>query len=108
MMVIYFEKVPKFVKQISHFFGVTCKEISNKIGKFLQILWHSHNTLHNVILRIDREISWKPEKTSKFRPIHSTKRIWTDFHKNEAKKNSKWQIFQNGCFSKSPFLKNFL
>ena len=47
-----------------------------------------------------QEISWKPGKTSKFRPIHSTIQIWTDFHKNEAKKfffeekNSKWPFFK--------------
>ena len=53
-------------------------------------------------------------KTSKFRPIHFTIQIWTDFHKNEAiffffsrKKNSKCPIFQNGRFSKSPILKKF-
>jgi hypothetical protein len=33
-----------------------------------------------------QEISWKPGKTSKFRPIYSTIQIWTDFNKNEAKK----------------------
>ena len=61
-----------------------------------------------------QEISWKPGKTSKFQPIHSTIQIWTDFHKNEAKKvfffgekNSKWPIFQNGRFSKSPILEIF-
>ena len=48
-------------------------------------------------------------KASKFRPIHSTIQIWTDFHENEAKKkeNSKLRIFQNGHFSKSPILKIF-
>ena len=53
-------------------------------------------------------------KTSKFRPIHFTIQIWTDFHENEAKKkfffgekNSKWPIFQNGRFSKSPILEIF-
>ena len=61
-----------------------------------------------------QEISWKPGKTSKFRPIHSTIQIWTDFHENEAKKkkfeekNSKWPIFQNGRFSKSPILEKKL
>jgi hypothetical protein len=51
--------------------------------------------------------------TSKFRPIHFTIQIWTDFHENEAKyfffkkKNSKWPIFQNSRFSKSPNLKKF-
>ena len=60
-----------------------------------------------------QEISWKPGKTSKFGPIHSTIQIWTDFHENEAKKNlkkrnSKWPIFQNGRFSKSPILETFL
>ena len=57
-------------------------------------------------------MSWKPGKTSKFQPIHSTIQIWTDFHENEAKKifffeekNSKWPIFQNGHFSKLPILK---
>ena len=61
-----------------------------------------------------QEISWKPGKTSKFRLIHSTIQIWTDFHKNEAKKkfffeekNSKWPIFQNGRFSKSSILEIF-
>ena len=56
-----------------------------------------------------QEISWKPRKTSKFQPIHSTIQIWTDFHENEAKKkfffeekNSKWPIFQNRHFSKCP------
>ena len=55
------------------------------------------------------------KKTSKFGPIHSTIQIWTDFHESEAKKNiffdeknSKWPIFQNGRFSKSPILKFFL
>ena len=52
---------------------------------------------------------------SKFRPIQFTIRICTDFHENEAKKkfffeekNSKWPIFQNGRFLKSPILKIFL
>ena len=56
----------------------------------------------------------KPGKTSKFQPIHSTIQIWTDFHENEAKKkfllkkkNSKWPIFQNRRFSKSPILEIF-
>ena len=51
---------------------------------------------------------------SKFQPIHSTLQIWIDFHKIEAKKNfflkkknSKWPIFQNGRFSKSPILEIF-
>ena len=35
-----------------------------------------------------QKISWKPGKTSKFGPIHSTIQIWTDFHENEAKKGS--------------------
>ena len=47
-----------------------------------------------------QKISWKPGKTSKFGPIHSTIQIWTDFHENEAKKK-----IQNGRFSKSPFSK---
>ena len=61
-----------------------------------------------------QEISCKLGKTSKFRLIHSTIQIWTDFHKNEAKKKiffeektSKWPIFQNGRFSKSPILEIF-
>ena len=57
---------------------------------------------------------------SKFRPIQFTIRICTDFHENEAKKKffeekifkmadfSKWPIFQNGRFSKSPILEIFL
>ena len=45
---------------------------------------------------------------SNFRPIHSTIQIWTDFHENEAKKNSKWPIFQNGHFSKPPILEIYL
>ena len=49
-----------------------------------------------------QEISWKPGKMSKFRPIHSTIQIWTDFHKNEAKKK-----FKVADFSKSPILKFF-
>ena len=58
-------------------------------------------------------ICWKPGKTSKFWPIQSTIQICTDFHENEAKnfffkkKNSKWSIFQNGRFSKSPILEIF-
>ena len=51
---------------------------------------------------------------SKFQPIQSTIQIRTDFHKNEAKKkfffeekNSKWPIFQNRRFSKSPILEIF-
>ena len=51
---------------------------------------------------------------SKFRPIQFTIRICTDFHENEAKKNffqgkknSKWPIFQNRRFSKSPILEIF-
>ena len=59
-------------------------------------------------------IFWKPEKTSKFQPIHSTMKIWTDFHENKAKKNlfflkknPKWPFFKNGHFSKSPILKKF-
>ena len=63
-------------------------------------------TLYNVILRIAR-------KTSKFRPIYFTIQFWTDFYENEAKKksrkkNSKWPIFQNHRFSKSPILKKIL
>ena len=38
-------------------------------------------TLYNAY----QDISWKPGKMSKFRPIHSTIQIWTDFHENEAK-----------------------
>ena len=65
-----------------------------------------------------QEISWKPGKTSKFRPLHSTIQIWTDFHENEAKKNFflkkkiqngrffKIAIFQNRQFSKL-FRENF-
>ena len=34
--------------------------------------------------------------------------IWTDFHENEKKKKSKWPIFQNGRFSKSPIFEIFL
>ena len=60
-----------------------------------------------------QKISWKPGKISKFQLIHSIIQIWTDFHKNEVKKkfqekNSKWPIFQNGRFSKSPILEMFL
>merc|ERR1712218_264335 len=50
---------------------------------------------------------------SKFRPIHSTIQIWTDFHKNEAKKNFffeekkfKMAVFQNRQVSKF-FRENF-
>ena len=66
-----------------------------------------------------QEISWKPGKTSKFRLIHSTIQIWTDFHKNEAKKKIfflkkkiqngrffKMAVFQNRQFSKF-FRENF-
>ena len=52
---------------------------------------------------------------SKFRPIHSAIQIWTDFHENEARekknfeeKNSKWPIFQNRRFLKSPILETVL
>ena len=33
-------------------------------------------------------IFWKPEKTSKFQPIHSTMKIWNDFHENKEKKKN--------------------
>ena len=53
-----------------------------------------------------QEICWKPGKTSKFRPIHSTIQIWTDFHENEAKKIFlKKKKFKMADFSKSPFFK---
>ena len=71
------------------------------------------NTLYNVILRIARDLL-KPVKTSKFRPIHFTIQIWTDFNENEAKKiffkkkNSKWPIFQNSRFSKWHILKKLV
>ena len=54
----------------------------------------------------------------KFRPIHSTIQIWTDFHKNEAKKKFflkkkiqngrffKMAVFQNHQFSKISQPKN--
>ena len=51
-------------------------------------------------------IFWKQEKTSKFQPIHSTMKIWTDFHENKAKKNfffekkSKMAVFQKWPFFK--------
>ena len=42
---------------------------------------------------------------SKFRPIHSTMQIWTDFHENEAKKNLFFEEkkFKMADFSKWPF-----
>ena len=43
-----------------------------------------------------QEISWKAGKTSKFQPIQSTIQIWTDFHKNEAKKIFLKKKIQNG------------
>ena len=51
-------------------------------------------------------IFWKPGKTSKFRPIHSTTIILANFHGHEAKKN----IFfrkknQNGRLKKSSSFK---
>ena len=54
-----------------------------------------------------QEISWKPGKTSKFRLIHSTIQIWTDFHKNEAKKKFFFwrKKFKMADFSKWPFFK---
>ena len=51
---------------------------------------------------------------SKFRPIHSTMQIWTDFHENEAKKKFffskkkfKMADSKKAHFSKSPILKIF-
>ena len=50
---------------------------------------------------------WKPGKTAKFRPIHSTIQIWIDFHENEAKKNFflKKKKYKMADFSKWPFFK---
>ena len=51
---------------------------------------------------------------SKFRPIHSTIKIWADFHGNEAKKKFffskikfKMADSKKAHFSESPILKNF-
>ena len=86
-----------------------------RAGNNLQRISYQFTYVHCITLYYaHQEISWKPGKTSKFRLIHSTIQIWTDFHKNEAKKNfffeeknSKWPIFQNGRFSKSPILEFF-
>jgi hypothetical protein len=46
-------------------------------------------------------IFWKPEKTSKFQPIHST-----DFHENEEKKKKKIEKKSKmAVFQKWPFFK---
>jgi hypothetical protein len=70
-----------------------------------QLVYFDLTTLYNVILRIARNLL-KTSENIKIRPIHFTIQIWTDFHENEPKKKkSKWPIFQNGRFSKSPILK---
>ena len=55
-----------------------------------------------------QEISWKPGKMSKFRPIHYTIQIWTDFPKNEAKRKYFFlkKKIQNGRFFKMAVLQN--
>ena len=51
-------------------------------------------------------LGWKPEKSTKFRPILATQETLTDFHGDEAKKiqNPKWstqkpEIFNSSCES---------
>ena len=51
-------------------------------------------------------IFWKPEKTSKFQSIHSTMKIWTDFHENKANFFFFWKKIQNGRFSKMAIFQN--
>ena len=90
---------------------VFCYHLRSKlaIGK-LKISLYCYNFLNysNQIICTLQEISWKPGKTSNFRPIHSTIQIWTDFHENEAKKKFFWwKKFKMADFSKWPFFTNW-
>ena len=64
--------------------------------------------LHCITLYYAQQgIFWKQGKTSKFRPIHSTIQIWTNFHENEAKKKFFFEEkkIKMADFSKWPFFK---
>ena len=64
----------------------------------------SHIYLHCItIYYAQQEISWKPGKTSKFGPIQSTIRIWTDFHESEEK-NQNGRFFKMAVFQNRQFL----
>ena len=65
-------------------------------------------TLYNVILRIARNLLETRENVKILtHPVYLTNLDWLSWEWSK-KKNSKWPIFQNGRFSKSPILKIFL
>ena len=86
-----------------------CQFLNISIGCHNKLSWCVQTFLLHCITfyYAQREISWRPGKTSKFRPIHSTIQIWTYFHESEANFFFFFgrKKFKMAKFSKWPFFK---
>ena len=118
LFVIHSGYIAKFAMQICT--RMTCNvQMVHIYHTCLEVIFGSiskpPNNIHCITLfHAQHGICWKPGKTSKCRPIHSTIQIWTDFHENEAKKKiiflekkSKMAVFQKWPFFKIANSQNF-
>ena len=75
-----------------------CQFLNISIGCHNKLSWCVQTFLLHCITfyYAQREISWRPGKTSKFRPIHSTIQIWTYFFLLHSHENKSKFVWQNG------------
>ena len=111
----FYVKILRQIRCRHHWYTVYQKEI-NPVLLLCRLLWLKNMiilTLYNVILGIARNFLETRENVKiSTHPFYHTNLDWFSWEWSKKKfffdeKNSKWLIFQNGHFSKSPILEIF-